>query len=218
MRFEELLSDPVSYDKSLNFSGLKPDYLILKSPLIISSLIQLKPYASRRIQNKIQGLSRKLSSMPFHVIKEHEQALFNLFSDSTDYWIRANNALFIRLGDLGPQAHPLLLKLLKSDKSHFHNHFNGTIAYAICRAGDEMAPIVGDLLLKELKEVSGIHQRYATKRSIYLALARIGLRDKADQILTLNDTGAYRAGDELISKSSPATICVNLKGKPIYPD
>lgn len=221
-RFEELLLSPVAYSQSLDFEAILSDQKYLESHIvkIIGALDKLKSINTYKA-DKRRALSLALVSLPLEIIQRNSADLFNLFNTyEAREWIWHNKELFIRLGDLGPEAYPLLKKVLETNTSAKKrgNSQNIPVAYAICRAGKEIEPFVGTVLLEELKSVSTIHQYYREKRALYIALARIGLRNKADQILTVDDIGHYRNGDELISENSPASICVDASGKPTYPD
>lgn len=227
-RFERLLSDPVSYNESLDFEKLAGNqkYYISQSSHIISALKKLKRFSGdsnyqnkvdRIYGEKVRTLSLSLSSLPLQTIKDNKRDIFSLLSNSNSKWLWGNKNLFIRLGDLGAESHIFLYEAFKNNQRDHHFSIH-PITYAICRAGPEIKNLVGDLLLEELRKVSGYFQEYEKKRALLIPLSRIGLREEAYKIIPPDRLSPKRKGEEDVTESSPASVCVDYNGEPTYPD
>lgn len=223
-RFEKLLSSPLSYDDSVDFSTIEHDekLFIARIAKIINALSLLRLDHTKEGMKKKLFLSQTLANLPLHILRSNSTSLISLVDSYADtqgplrIWI-----LIIRMGELGREVIPVFKKLMENHHIYRHGSLglpNTSLVYAVCRVGAEIKDFAGNRFLNELKKVSRYSGRNEDKRALYLALSRMDLKDEASKILTISDMGPYRSGAEFISASSPSSVCVDVEGEPKFPD
>ena len=165
---DEVIADPVKHNREIAFSALKktPHSFADRAEAIIRSIET--SYGNPAAWSSGPSLVSLAASLPDPDWLKVAPRLLDLYKRSNWHWIRKDDALLARLGDLGAPAVPTLVEEYTDRKA--------SALLGLCRAGQPARPIAGPVLLQRVGNPSS---RLVNARAEIITLARMGLYDEA---------------------------------------
>lgn len=117
------------------------------------------------------------------------------------HWLDDKGYLYSRIGDLGPPALPVLMNALGGKRRQ------SEITVGLCRMGAPGAAVAGPILLARWAQ----REPDRADQSLYLALLRLGLRDRAGRVEQRYHRDWFAKAWETVTPASPREVCNNYR-------
>jgi hypothetical protein len=164
---DRMMAAPEENNRAADFDSLKraPLSFSSRAPQLVAAIE--KSYRSLRAADSGASMASLAASLPTVQWREYGPRLLKLYARSNWHWIREDDELLTRFGELGAIATPVLVEDYQGKRA--------AALIGLCLAGPEAKGASSDLLAR----VANPGTRLVNSRAEIITLARMGFYDQA---------------------------------------